>query len=275
MKKINNLKNAIIATVFATSACILLSPIAKAASIKVTLENLSPTNGTFLTPLWVGFHNGNFDIYNRNASAASFLERIAEDGNTSPISQAFLTSGAGTVDGTIVGPNIPPIAPGETTSAIFDLNPTLPESRYFSYATMIIPSNDAFIANGNPFEHKIFDDTGNFLGADFLVLGSEILDAGTEVNDEASNSTAFLGQTTPNTGIDEGGTIQIHPGFISGGRILSTPNFANADFKIAGYQVARIKVEQIQVPEPSTVLGLLPFLGGLLLRRSRTRYISI
>lgn len=31
--------------------------------VRVTVENLSPDAGTFLTPAWVGFHNGEFDLY--------------------------------------------------------------------------------------------------------------------------------------------------------------------------------------------------------------------
>ncbi len=69
----------------------------------VPIENLAPENGTFLTPFWVGFHNGNFDTYDRNAPISPALESLAEDGNTAPISQEFLNSGYGTIDGTIAG----------------------------------------------------------------------------------------------------------------------------------------------------------------------------
>lgn len=140
------------------------------------------------------------------------------------------------------------------TSMTFSLNGLLASSRYFSYATMIIPSNDAFIANGNPMAHRIFDDAGNFLGADFIVLGSSVLDAGTEVNDELPMNTAFFGQMAPNTGTPQGGVVAIHPGFLApgtGGNILADPMFANADFKASGYQVARITVTEA-IPEPGT-----------------------
>ena len=250
-----------------TSLALFTSTTAIAANIRVTVESLTPDNGTFLTPVWTGFHDGSFDIYDRGETASLGLERIAEDGDFSTLSAEFLASGAGTVDGAVFGS--PVIAPGTTATANFQLNPA--SSQYFSYASMVIPSNDAFIANGNPLAHQIFDDDGNFIGADFIVAGSEVLDAGTEINDEGETTTAFFGQSTANTGLTENGTVEIHPGFLSGGRILSSDEFANANFKAEGYNVARIKVEK--VPEPGVSLSLLA-LGGisLLVRRQRSRY---
>lgn len=152
----------------------------------ITIENLAPEQGTFLTPFWVGFHNGNFDTYDRGRPASPGLESLAEDGNTT-----------------------------------FTLDSDDPNSQFFSYASMLLPSNDAFVANGNSEAIRIFDEQGNFIGADFIIAGNQVLDAGTEVNDEAENSTAFFGQSVANTGIEQNGVVQLHPGFIQGGRILS------------------------------------------------------
>ena len=222
--------------------------------VTVTVENLAPDNGTLLTPLWVGFHDGNFDTYDRGRPASAGLESLAEDGNTSLISREFISSGAGLVDGTITAPGgaTPgPIDIGETTSLTFTLDRSLASSRFFNYASMVLPSNDAFIANGNPEAFEIFDENGNFLGADFVVTGNQVLDAGTEVNDEAEDSTAFFGQSSPNTGTDENGVIGLHQGFAADGRILSEPRFANADFTADGYEVARITVTTNDLPQQS------------------------
>ena len=218
--------------------------------VTVSIENLAPNNGTLLTPFWVGFHNGEFDTYDRGRPASEGLERLAEDGNTEVISREFISSGAGLVDGTIVGSEGTPgpIDPGETTSFTFTLDRSLATSRFFNYASMVIPSNDAFVANGNPEAIEIFDENGNFLGADFTITGNQVLDAGTEVNDEAENSTAFFSQSTPNTGTDENGVVQLHPGFQPGGRILSEPRFANGDFTSDGYEIARITVTTNDLP---------------------------
>ena len=229
--------------------------------ITVTIENLAPQQGTFLTPFWVGFHNGNFDTYDRGRPASPGLESLAEDGSTALISQEFLLSGDGTLDGTVAGPEgdaAGPIDPGEVATATFTLDSDDVNSQFFSYASMLLPSNDAFVANGNPEAIRIFDEEGNFIGADFIIAGNQVLDAGTEVNDEAENSTAFFGQSSPNTGIDQNGVVQLHPGFVTGGRILSEDGssplalagFTNADFSSPDYQVARITISTEDQPLP-------------------------
>ncbi len=236
---------------------------ADAFDVRVTIESLAPNGGTLLTPVWVGFHDGTFDLYDRGAPASAALERLAEDGTTGPLSAAFAASGAGIVDATIVSGLFPPFAPGARTSKDFSLDASSPQNRYFSYASMVIPSNDAFIANGNPLAVPVFDGTGAFIGADFILVGSMILDAGTEVNDELPMNTAFLGQASPDTGLIEGGIVELHPGFrlAGSGGILDGSfagfSFENADFLAPGYQVVRITVTP--VPEGSTVLS-----GGIL-----------
>ena len=51
--------------------------------VVVTAENLAPNGGTFQTPVWVGFHDGTFDIYDQGSPADAFfpvtnaLERLA------------------------------------------------------------------------------------------------------------------------------------------------------------------------------------------------------
>ena len=207
--------------------------------VTVTIDNAAPQAGTNLTPLWVGFHNGEFDTYDRARPVSPGLESIAEDGDTALFSQEFALSGLGDVDGTI---GSAPIAPGSSVRQTFNVDAS--EGRYFNYASMVLPSNDTFIANGNPLVHEIFDEAGNFIGADILVSGAQALDAGTEVNDELPANTAFFGQQTPNTGVDENGVVQLSSGFnpVGSGGILDDPRFANADFTAEGYQIARIRV---------------------------------
>ena len=222
--------------------CTLLAAVpALALDVTVTIENLAPENGNFLTPVWVGFHDGTFDVYDLGAPASPGLERIAEDGNTAPLSGEFLASGAGLVDGVVFGPG-GPIAPGETAVLTLSLDGDLAINRFFSYTSMIIPSNDAFIANASPDAHAVFDELGNFLGGSFVLMGDRARDAGTEVNDEIPANTAFLGQAAPDTGVVEGGTVQVHPGFLAAGSggILDDARFANADFTAPGYRIARI-----------------------------------
>ena len=77
--------------------------------VQVSIQNMAPNLGTFQTPFWIGFHDGRFDSYDGGAPANLFfpdtnaLERLAEDGSTGPISEAFVTQGFGTVDATLPG----------------------------------------------------------------------------------------------------------------------------------------------------------------------------
>ena len=240
----------------AGAAMILATSIASAKPTRVivTIENLAPTAGTLQTPFWVGFHEGEFDTYDGNTPASNdprpgsvAMERLCEDGNNDPIAADFAALSTG-IDATIPGPN-GPIAPGELARRSFVLDASNPNHRYFSYASMILPSNDFCISNGNPQAHPVFDEHGNFVAKDFFVVGSEALDAGTEVNDEVPANTAFFGQTTPDTGIDENGVIGTigadlpnQSGFLppGSGGILDDPRFRMGDFLVAGYPFVKI-----------------------------------
>lgn len=213
--------------------------------VTVVIENLAPANGTWLTPFWVGFHDGTFDTFDTGAPAGPELERLAEDGNPDPFSGLFQGAGAGTAQAVVAADTgQPQIAPGETATHTFVLDSTDPANRFLSWAAMVIPSNDAFIGNDDPQARRIFDNSGNFVGAYVTITGADVLDAGTEVNDELPASTAFFGQTTPDTGTDENGVVHVHPGYLppGSGGILDDPMFSSADFTAPGYQVARITV---------------------------------
>ena len=95
--------------------------------VKVTISNLAPEGGTSITPVWVGFHGGGFDNYDRGAPLTVGGERLAEDGNTMVLSQEFFDSGAGAVDGTIGGG---PIAPGDMVMETFILDGNAGRSRF-------------------------------------------------------------------------------------------------------------------------------------------------
>ena len=57
--------------VSALSLAILVAGSAAAVEVHVTIENLAPEAGNFLTPVWVGFHDGTFDVYDLGAPASA------------------------------------------------------------------------------------------------------------------------------------------------------------------------------------------------------------
>ena len=127
----------------------------------------------------------------------------------------------------------------------------LANTNFLSFASMIDPSNDGFIGNDNPTQIPIFDEQGNFIGADFIVLGTEVWDAGTEVNDESPESIPYTLDVIFD-GEEENGTVQTHPGFleVGNGGILDQPESANADFTEPDYQIARITItEAEEIPD--------------------------
>lgn len=279
---ISKMKNrGTLAALLGLGSALALASSASASTIRVTFTNLSPNLGTHFTSPWVGFHNGTFDTYNFGESVNGFpgSESLIEDGppNTG-VANRFSSSGAGTAQGTINAPaGVHPLffQPGESGFLDFDEAAVRSSGRYFSYMSMVIPSNDFFFANDDPLEHPIFDAQGNFIGGDFIILGNEIYDGGSEVNTESTTDTAFFGQAVRNTGTSENGVVHAptsSTGFITGGPILSDPRYANANFLASGYQVARIQIQL--VPEPGTTVGLFAFGGLLFMGRGMSRRLK-
>lgn len=244
---------------------------AQATRISVTVENLTPEGGLYFTPLWVGFHDGSFDTFDVGAPASASIEAVAEGGDVAPL-RADFGAVAGGVDDVVIAPagfpSAPVFDPLDMGSLTLDLNPAT--NRYFSFASMVIPSNDAFIGNDDPTAYEIFDMTGAFTGPlEILVLGSGVWDAGTELNDGLGAAFSTLGGTST----DEMALIGVHPGL---GVLLGSTTAAGTtidpvlgDFTQPGYQLARITINR--VPEPQLLLLLGLGLGVMLATARRRR----
>ncbi len=59
----------------------------------ISITNNSPLGSVYLTPVWMGFHDGSFDSYDSGAVASAGIEAISEDGNPGPISNLFDSAG--------------------------------------------------------------------------------------------------------------------------------------------------------------------------------------
>ncbi len=237
------------------------------ANVRVLVENVvsqgTAQSSVFFSPVWVGFHNGQFDSFNVGEAASTGIERLAEDAIFAPteafpvtIATEFADSEAGSTAGVVSSPG-GPFALGSLGVAAFDVDET--QGRFFSYASMMLPSNDAFIGNEDPVFFDVFDNAGNFSGLDITVRGNQVWDAGTEVNDEFTGpeppATIAPGQAAPDTGTAENGTVALHPGFLGSerlggevGGILNEDARPDADFTTqnngANFEIARITVLQ-------------------------------
>jgi hypothetical protein len=228
-------------------------------NVVVKVESLVPENGVYFSPVWVGFHDGSYDLFDLGSLASLGVERIAEDGANVNLTEDMDAATGGTgVTGVITSPGgfdkLPLFDPGETSMAEFTLNPLY--NRYFTYAAMVVPSNDAFIGNHNPWAVELFDAAGNFKGKKIItIIGSQVWDAGTELNTEMD--AAFINQTAPNTGVTTMSPILPHPGFLgSYGNPGSNPIIlggmnaagkisdpAGADFTLPYAVIARITIQ--------------------------------
>lgn len=309
--------------VLASAACIATAQPASAQQrVKVSITSNAPDEGIVLTPVWVGFHSGNFDSYDGGLTAQPGLERIAEDGSTALLSQQFLdvnanggytyvqtpdtvpssamrqdalvrtgdASDSARQDATIGSTEGPgPLQPGETVSQEFTLS-TDGSNQYISYVSMVLPSNDFFVANGNPLAHSlapIFNGSTDEISFDIGLPGT-VNDAGTEVEDfdnvapPLGGLQAFFpnagfsgtdGQDGPDVGDVEGIAIANVAGdpfadFLNNnGLDLSALNFNDANLYPNGIATVTITA----IPEPSTVvIGLLGAVGvGIVARRRR------
>ncbi len=190
-----------------------VAPVTPVAQPTYVVEVINGTNTEFFaTPVWFGFHDGSFDLFDAGSAASNSLELLAELGDVNTLTSEFEAAPGtpGDINGVVNGAS-GTIAPGETGMGSFTpINPA--NYQYFSFASMVIPSNDAFIGNDNALEYQIFDDNGDFLGNNgvFEIQVSSIYDAGTEINDSSVNGgAAFIAGADGNAGADENGVVSL------------------------------------------------------------------
>lgn len=264
--------------------CVCLVAIAnigsvQAAEIVVQVQNLSPTNGFWLSPMWVGFHDESYALFEMNTRAriGGGLERLAEDANPWPLQAEFANDVPRGTSAVIEAPggfgNLVLFGPGEKASVRLTVDPLT--QRFMSYAAMVLPSNDAFIGNDDQRPIELFDERGVWLGDKAMEIGGCLIwDAGTELNTE--KDAMFFNQAQPGAGIPTGHDIVKHAGLGSwrpyGITALGATNDLGiyfdpdaVDFIRDNRPVCLITV----IPEPATVVLLAVGSVTLLIRRRR------
>ncbi len=255
-----------------------VSPAAAQANgdIQVSVTN-EGNSDFFLTPTWFGFHNGGFDLFDSGSAASTSLEDLAEEGIVAGLQADFTAAPTPSgFQGVATGPagfgsapgQPPVIDPGETATGF--VTPANPGNYpYFTFASMVIPSNDTFIGNGNPLAYKVFDNSGSIDDPSgtftIQIFGSSLYDAGTENNDTLG--AAF--STAGGLATDENGVVAL----VSGSQL---DNFAGigippggtiSDLLGSNELLATIEISIVPEPATASVLAGLGVLG--LLRRRR------
>ena len=257
----------------AVALALTVSPLAQAAQVQVTVnvENLAPATSVTVAPLQVGFHSGVYDAFDIGAVASPEIQLVAETGSGALWSPAFVAADPTAVVGTVL-PG--PLTPGATASTTFLVDTT--QNPFFSFAAMVVPSNDFFIGNDNPTAYRLFDGAGNLQISSITLQSRDIWDAGTEVFDPASAAFVLVGNAALHT--DQNSVVATNFGEFFAYNGLATAAGYTFDAQLgANTDIYRISFDVTPVPEPETYAMMLAGLGILGLaarRRSRGQRIG-
>lgn len=192
----------------------LLATSATAATFEITITNL--TANSLFTPVVVASHERQAPVFAYGHEASAELEAVAEGGDISGFvnkwsaDDSFLD-----IVHTVTPDDVPApdflILPGQSKSVTIEADR---DHRFISAASMVLPTNDAFIAlNG-----VRLPSTKNTP----KIVYSPAYDAGSEENDELCDSIPGGGPCGGGSDSPDGeGFVHIHSG-IHGGHDLST-----------------------------------------------------
>ncbi|MBN4080162.1 spondin domain-containing protein [Beggiatoa alba] len=164
---------------------------------EVTITNIS--HGEFFTPVMVASHKKGVKLFKLGEPASTALEDMAESGNTNPLKDSLLSSGQ-VLD---VAQATAALPPGKSVTLKVRMSKRY---SYISVASMLVPSNDAFIALNGMY-------VGNAKAP--VTVYSPAYDAGSELNDELCVSIPGPGFVCrgEGTNLETGeGYVHIHPG---------------------------------------------------------------
>lgn len=232
----------------ALAACVGLAGVAGASAaptlVTVTIENLAPANSVSFAPLRLGFGNGSFDAFDVGAAATAPIISVAEGGSGADWFPAFAAAEPGATLGTVGGL----LQPGQSASANFVVDPAA--NRFFTFATMVVPSNDFFLGNDSPTAFEIFDGAGNLIVTSILQAARDIWDAGSEAFDPAA--AAFVGDNDLRT--PQGGVVVFDFAELAGFDGLTTgAGYIFTSGLAADTAVYRISLAAAPVPVPGTL----------------------
>jgi hypothetical protein len=252
----------------ALAAFVCFQPVsAEADELRIEVENALSAGGFFFTPVFLGFHDGSFDVFDSGGTASSELQTQAETGNAQPLIDSLINGQASGLATALAAPMIAPgpFNPGETS--FVDLDVDTSTQRFFNFSSMVIPSNDAFFGNADAIE--LFDAGGVYTGDRVIeITAAMIYDAGTEVND-VNGDAAFSANGGTRTGENE---LISFIDLADLNNFVGTNTVANIPISTAIQSsdvVARVTISA--VPEPTSALALGVVGLGMLVRRNRRK----
>lgn len=240
---------------------------AQSRMVTVTITNLAAANSISFAGTHLGFHKGAFDAFNIGTTAGAGIVSVAEGGVGTQWQADFAAADPTATRGLIAGA----LTPGQSRSQSFVVNAGL--NKFFTFATMVIPSNDFFLGNDNPTGFRLFDDAGNLLITSITQTSSQIWDAGSETFSIAG--AAFLVNGVNAVRTPQNGVVSFNFAELMGfnGEQTAAGYVFNSGLT-AGQAVYRIDFTSVAaVPEPSSMIlmasGLIML--GVGVRRKRAQ----
>jgi hypothetical protein len=262
---------------FALGAVFSSASQAALVDISVSIENLAEENGVSFAPLRLGFHNGTFDAFDNNSTATAAIVSVAEGGSGSEWFPAFAAADPSAVLGTVAnaGPSVPQANAGVNNafSAIatntFRVDSSL--NQFFSFANMVVPSNDLFLGNNQPI--RLFDDAGNLMINDIFQTGASIWDANSEEANAANG--AFIPGADNGARVAENGLIafdfselSVFDGLTTAAGYAFDLSTVTRDSEL--YRIS-FSVEQVSVSTPSMLVLFALGLIGIRYRMNKSK----
>jgi hypothetical protein len=180
----------------ASSLLLMGAGASAAAKYEVTITNL--TRAQTFTPIMVVSHKPGFKLFTLGTSASDELAALAEDGDEVPL------TGVANVDPSVIDVSDSGglLTPGASVTVSVDASGGAKE---ISLASMLIPTNDAFISLNGVRAPK---------GNKTLTYYSVAYDAGSEPNDElcAYIPGPYCGGMGASPGVGGEGYVHIHAG---------------------------------------------------------------
>lgn len=259
------MKQILSSAVLIVTGLTVLPASAEPLRVTVTVESLVAENGVAFAPLRLGFHGGDFDAFDLGGVATAPIISVAEGGSGADWFPAFLAADPDAVVGSVVPDPAGPLLPGGTATSTFTVDPTV--NPFFTFASMVVPSNDFFIGNDSPTRYRLFDDQGMLLLTEITQQASQVWDAGSEIFDPAA--AAFVGDN--NLRADQNSVVAFNFAELNAFNGLTTGAGYVLDSQLAADdEIYRISFAVTPVPVPAALplfIGALAGAWGISRRR--------